>query len=126
MTPSASSSAYPFPDAELGGKAFWVPPVRQTGFLQSAAILNVGTSTHRCPCAISELSTLSTKPSLELFSIAPDDFWAVCMPPPRFSKARVNENKHPYVVELAVVTDGMDVELSRQIVRFHKSRHIQL
>jgi hypothetical protein len=47
------------------------------------------------------------------------------MPPPRFSKARVNENKHPYVVELAVVTDGMDVELSRQIVRFHKSRHIQ-
>jgi hypothetical protein len=47
------------------------------------------------------------------------------MPPPRFSKARVNENKHPYVVELAVVTDGMDVELSRQIVWFHKSRHIQ-
>ena len=47
------------------------------------------------------------------------------MPPPRFSKARVNEDKHPYVVELAVATDGMDVELSRQIVRFHKSRHIQ-
>jgi hypothetical protein len=47
------------------------------------------------------------------------------MPPPRFNKALVNENKHPYVVELAVVTDGMDVELSRQIVRFHKSRHIQ-
>ena len=47
------------------------------------------------------------------------------MPPPRFNKALVNENKHPYVVELAVVTDGMDVELSRQIVRFHKSRRIQ-
>jgi hypothetical protein len=47
------------------------------------------------------------------------------MPPPRFNKALVNENKYPYVVELAVVTDGMDVELSRQIVRFHKSRHIQ-
>jgi hypothetical protein len=47
------------------------------------------------------------------------------MPPPRFSKALVNENKHPYVVELAVVTDGMDAELSGQIVRFHKSRHIQ-
>jgi len=47
------------------------------------------------------------------------------MPPPRFNKALVNENKHPHVVELAVVTDGMDVELSRQIVRFHKSRHIQ-
>jgi hypothetical protein len=47
------------------------------------------------------------------------------MPPPRFSKPRVNEHKHPYVVELAVASDGMDVELSRQIVRFHKSRHIQ-
>ena len=47
------------------------------------------------------------------------------MPPPRFNKALVNENKHPHVVELAVVTDGMNVELSRQIVRFHKSRHIQ-
>ena len=47
------------------------------------------------------------------------------MPPPRGTRAQANENKYPYVVELAVVTDGMDIELSRQIVRFHKSRHIQ-
>ena len=41
------------------------------------------------------------------------------------AQAQATENKYPYVVELAVVTDGMDIELSRQIVRFHKSRHIQ-
>jgi hypothetical protein len=47
------------------------------------------------------------------------------MPPPRFSKGLVNENKYPCVVQLAVVTDGMDFQLSRRIVQFHKSRHIQ-
>jgi hypothetical protein len=47
------------------------------------------------------------------------------MPPPRITKAVRNENKHPYVVELAVVSDGLDVELSRKILQFHKSRHIQ-
>jgi hypothetical protein len=60
MIPSASRSAYPFPEAELGGKAFWVPPVRQTGFLHQAAILNVGTITRERPCAKLALSTLST------------------------------------------------------------------
>jgi hypothetical protein len=47
------------------------------------------------------------------------------MPPPRFSKALANEKRHRCVIELAVATDGMDVELSRRIVQFHKSRHIQ-
>ena len=37
-----------------------------------------------------------------------------------------NEIKYPYVVELAVVGDGLDVELNRRIIQFHKSRHIQL
>ena len=40
------------------------------------------------------------------------------------SKATTNEVKHPYVVELAIVGDGLDVELSRQIIQFHKLRHI--
>jgi hypothetical protein len=48
------------------------------------------------------------------------------MPPPHGSKSLANERKYPCVVELAVVTDGMDIELSRRIVAFHKSRHIQL
>jgi hypothetical protein len=60
MIPLASSSAYPFPEAELGGKAFWVPPVRQTGFLHQAAAVSVGTITQGCPRVISALSTLST------------------------------------------------------------------
>jgi hypothetical protein len=56
MIPLASNSAYPLPEAEFARKAFWVPPVRQTGFLHSAAVLNVGTITRerlvrnlRCP-----------------------------------------------------------------------------
>ena len=48
------------------------------------------------------------------------------MPPPRSIKARVNESKHPYVVELAVENNQLDFELSRQIMRFHKSRSIRL
>jgi len=38
----------------------------------------------------------------------------------------MNERKYPYVVELAVEKDQLGVELSRQIMEFHKSRHIQL
>jgi hypothetical protein len=60
MIPLASNSAYPFPEAELGGKVFWVPPVRQTGFLHQAAVARVGTFTQECPRVISALSTLST------------------------------------------------------------------
>jgi len=43
----------------------------------------------------------------------------------RGTKATTNEIRHPYVIELSVVSDGMDVELSRRIMQFHKSRDIQ-
>jgi hypothetical protein len=36
-----------------------------------------------------------------------------------------NERKYPHVVELAVASGGLDVKLNRQIVQFHKSRHIE-
>jgi hypothetical protein len=47
---------------------------------------------------------------------------------PRFptKKAVTNENNHSYVVEVAVGRDGLDFDLGRQIMQFHKSRHIQL
>jgi hypothetical protein len=45
--------------------------------------------------------------------------------PPRRNRAVTNETKHPYIVEVAAVRDGLDVELSRRILQFHKSRHIQ-
>jgi hypothetical protein len=37
----------------------------------------------------------------------------------------MNEVMHPYVVEIAVFSDGLDVELSRRMIQFHKSRHIE-
>jgi hypothetical protein len=43
----------------------------------------------------------------------------------RPGKAAANEKKHPYVVELAIARDRLDVELSRHIMQFHKSRQIQ-
>jgi hypothetical protein len=43
----------------------------------------------------------------------------------RNGKAMANENRHPYVIEVAVAGDALDVELGRQIMQFHKSRHIQ-
>ena len=48
------------------------------------------------------------------------------MPRPPKNKPVMNEIKYPYVVELAAVSDGLDVELSRRIMQFHKSRNIQL
>jgi hypothetical protein len=48
------------------------------------------------------------------------------MPPPRSTKARVNESKYPFVVELAIKNGQLDFALSRQIIRFHQSRHIRL
>jgi hypothetical protein len=42
------------------------------------------------------------------------------------NKPVTNEIEYLYVVELAVVGDGLDVELRRRIMQFHKSRHIQL
>jgi hypothetical protein len=40
-------------------------------------------------------------------------------------KATANERKYPNIVELAVPADGLQIELSRRIIQFHKSRHIQ-
>jgi hypothetical protein len=44
---------------------------------------------------------------------------------PRSGKAKANESKYPYIVELAVEDDKLDVELGRRIMGFHKSRHIE-
>ena len=40
-------------------------------------------------------------------------------------KAITNETKFPHIVELAVADDELDVELSRRIMDFHRSRKIQ-
>ena len=40
-------------------------------------------------------------------------------------KAVANESKYPNIVQLAVGDHGLDVTLGRQIINFHKSRHIQ-
>ena len=42
----------------------------------------------------------------------------------RTGKGLRNERKYPYVVELAVTGEGLDIALSRRIIDFHKSRHI--
>jgi hypothetical protein len=36
-----------------------------------------------------------------------------------------NERKYPYIAELAVDEDGLDVELGRRILHFHNSRHLK-
>ena len=41
-------------------------------------------------------------------------------------KALTNEINHPYVVEVAVVSDGLNIELCRRIMQFHKLRHVEL
>jgi hypothetical protein len=41
-------------------------------------------------------------------------------------KAVTNEVNHPYVVEVAVVSDGLDIDICRRIMQFHKSRHVEL
>jgi len=48
----------------------------------------------------------------------------------RSNKAVMNESRHPYVIELVVISDepdsdALDVELNQRIMRFHKLRHIQ-
>ena len=40
-------------------------------------------------------------------------------------KAVANESKYPYIVELLVVDDKLDVEVSRRMLDFHSSRKIQ-
>jgi hypothetical protein len=44
---------------------------------------------------------------------------------PGSGKSLANERKYPNIVELAVPEDGLEIELSRQIMEFHKSRRIQ-
>jgi hypothetical protein len=42
----------------------------------------------------------------------------------REGKAVINEGKYPFIVEVAVAANGLDVELNNQIVGFHKSRRL--
>ena len=42
----------------------------------------------------------------------------------RAGKAVANESKYPFIVEVPVAASGLDVELNRKIVGFHKSRRI--
>lgn len=45
----------------------------------------------------------------------------------RFSKknAKVFERKFPNIVQLALPAKGLEIELNRRIMEFHKSRHIE-
>ena len=47
------------------------------------------------------------------------------MPAKRVGKPLTNESKYPYIVELAVAGEPLDVGLSRRIIGFHKARHVQ-
>ena len=40
-------------------------------------------------------------------------------------KAVTNEAQYPYIVELVVANDELDVKLSRRMMNFHRSRKIQ-
>ena len=44
---------------------------------------------------------------------------------PLSRKAVATEQKYPYIVELLVVDDELDVEVSRRMMDFHGSRKIQ-
>jgi hypothetical protein len=44
---------------------------------------------------------------------------------PLSGKAVTNESKYPYVVELPVAADKLNVEVSRRMMDFHSSRKIQ-
>jgi hypothetical protein len=46
------------------------------------------------------------------------------MPQP-YGKAVTNESIYPNIVELAVTAGGLEVELARRIIEFHKLRHIE-
>jgi hypothetical protein len=47
------------------------------------------------------------------------------MPFDRGGKATANERKYPFIVEVPVAANGLNVELNARIVAFHKSRRIQ-
>jgi len=40
-------------------------------------------------------------------------------------KAAANERKYPYAVSLAIAEEPLDLALIRQIIEFHKARHIE-
>jgi hypothetical protein len=44
----------------------------------------------------------------------------------RAGKTAVNEAKYPFIVEVPVAANGLNVELNRQIVGFHKLLHCDL
>jgi hypothetical protein len=44
---------------------------------------------------------------------------------PLSGKAVANEQWYPYIVELVVADDKLDVEVSRRMMNFHRSRKIQ-
>ena len=46
------------------------------------------------------------------------------MPQP-YGKALTNESIYPNIVELAVTAGGLEVELARRVIEFHKSQHIE-
>jgi hypothetical protein len=46
------------------------------------------------------------------------------MPSDRAGKVVANEKKYPFIVEVPVAANGLDVELNGRIVEFHKSRRI--
>ena len=41
-------------------------------------------------------------------------------------KSVTNERTYPYLVEMPVAAAPLDIALSRQIMEFHKSRHLQV
>jgi hypothetical protein len=49
---------------------------------------------------------------------------AYCARPRRHAAPGAIERKYPHIVQLAVGTHGLDVGLSRRIMHFHNSRHI--
>ena len=42
----------------------------------------------------------------------------------RGGKAAVNERKYPFIVDVPFAAKGLDAELNRQVVAFHKSHRI--
>jgi hypothetical protein len=45
--------------------------------------------------------------------------------PQPYGKALTNESIYPNIVELAVTAGGLEVELARRIIEFHKLRHTE-
>jgi hypothetical protein len=44
---------------------------------------------------------------------------------PRSGRSVSNEKNYPYIVELAVSAEPLDIDLSRRIVMFHRSRQVE-